>query len=186
MVISGTVGIDLDWSDLQRRIDASPVPRPTAFQVFGHAVAKAAGRNPRFRSVMLGDDRMREYESLNVGIAIARPNDELVIAVVRNAAQRSLSDFVRECQKQMRTAIRTGDQAREDTQILLTHLGEFGVVDAVPTLVAPANAVFFLGAPPRHGNSVRVALTFDHRIVNGAAAAACLADLARELAAGMP
>jgi pyruvate dehydrogenase E2 component (dihydrolipoamide acetyltransferase) len=183
VVIPGTVAVDLDWADLQRRMDTSPAPRPTAFQVFGHAVARVAGRNARFRSVMLGDDRLREYESLNVGIAIARPNDELVIAVVRDAALRSLPDFVRECQKQMRLAIRTGDQAREDTQILLTHLGEFGIVDAVPTLVAPANAVFFLGAPPVHGTSVRAALTFDHRIVNGAAAASCLAELKSELAA---
>jgi hypothetical protein len=54
----------------------------------------------------------------------------------------------------------------------------------VPTLVAPANAVFFLGSRPIEGDRVRVVVTFDHRIVNGAAASACLADLARELGAG--
>ncbi len=181
VVIPGTIAIDLPWSDLAAHVAAAELPRPTIFQVFGHAVARVAARNPRFRCVMLGDDRLREYSTLNAGIAIARPNDELIIAVIRDAANRSLPEFVRECGKQMRRAVRGGDQAREDTHILLTHLGEFGVVDAVPTLVAPANAVFFLGSAPTQGNLVRVVVTFDHRIVNGAAASACLAELAREL-----
>jgi len=184
VIIPGTVAVDLRWSDLARRVAAFEPPRPTIFQVFGHAVACIAARNPRFRCVMLGDDRLREYDALNVGIAIARPNDELVIAVVRDAGRKSLPEFMRECQREMRHAVRDGDQAAEDTQILLTHLGEFGVVDAVPTLVAPANAVFFLGSRPIEGDRVRVVVTFDHRIVNGAAASACLADLARELGAG--
>ncbi len=82
----------------------------------------------------------------------------------------------------MRAAIRDGAEAAEDTQILLTHLGEFGIVDAVPTLVAPASSIFFLGAPQQPSSGkVRIAVTFDHRLINGAAAARFLDDLATAL-----
>ena len=142
--------------------------------MFGHAVAQIAARYAKFRSVMVSDDRVREYARVNVGLALARPDDELITAVVRGADGSSLSEFVRACAKQMKVALRQGDQAAGDMQILLTHLGEFGIVDATPTLVAPASAVFFLGAPRADTGAVRIVLTFDHRLINGAAAAAFL------------
>jgi pyruvate/2-oxoglutarate dehydrogenase complex dihydrolipoamide acyltransferase (E2) component len=54
-------------------------------------------------------------------------------------------------------------------------------VDAVPTLVAPASSIFFLGAPQQPSGQVRIAVTFDHRLINGAAAARFLDDLAAML-----
>ena len=122
-----------------------------------------------------------EYDHVNIGIALARPNDELIIAVVRRADGMKLPEFVRACTRGMRAAIRDGGEATEDTQILFTHLGEFGIVDAVPTLVAPASSIFFLGAPQQAAGKVRIAVTFDHRLINGAAAARFLDDLAAEL-----
>ena len=75
---------------------------------------------------------------------------------------------------EVRAALRTGDQAGDDTQLLVSHLGREGIVDAVPALVAPAGAVLFLGAPRADGVS-RLVMTFDHRLHNGAGAAAFLA-----------
>ena len=92
-----------------------------------------------------------------------------------------LPEFVRACSRGMRAAIRDGAEAAADTQILLTHLGEFGIVDSVPTLVAPASSIFFLGAPQQPSGKVRIAVTFDHRLINGAAAARFLEDLAAAL-----
>jgi pyruvate/2-oxoglutarate dehydrogenase complex dihydrolipoamide acyltransferase (E2) component len=54
-------------------------------------------------------------------------------------------------------------------------------VDSVPTLVAPASSIFFLGAPQQPSGHVRIAVTFDHRLINGAAAARFLDDLAAML-----
>jgi pyruvate/2-oxoglutarate dehydrogenase complex dihydrolipoamide acyltransferase (E2) component len=177
LVIPGTLAIDVPWSDLE--VGASQDgPRPTPFQVFAHAVAHVAQAHAKFRSVMVGDDRIREYDHVNMGIALARPNDELVIAVVRKAETMKLPEFVRACAGGMRAAIRDGAEAAADTQILLTHLGEFGIVDSVPTLVAPASSIFFLGAPQEPSAKVRIAVTFDHRLINGAAAARFLEDLA--------
>ena len=177
LVIPGTLAIDVPWSDLEVAGKGVGDTRATPFQVFAHAVARVAQSHAKFRSVMVGDDRIREYDHVNVGIALARPNDELIIAVVRKAASMNLPEFVRASSRGMRAAIRDGVEAAEDTQILFTHLGEFGIVDAVPTLVAPASSVFFLGAPQQPSGKVRIAVTFDHRLINGEAAARFLHDL---------
>jgi len=55
------------------------------------------------------------------------------------------------------------------------------VIDAIPTLVAPASSVIFLGAPSASTGLVRVVLTFDHRLINGAAAAKFLHALSQML-----
>jgi pyruvate/2-oxoglutarate dehydrogenase complex dihydrolipoamide acyltransferase (E2) component len=181
LVIPGTLAIDVPWSGLEPVGASGGEPRPTPFQVFAHAVAHVAKAHAKFRSVMVGDDRIREYDHVNMGIALARPNDELIIAVVRKAENMTLPEFMRATARGMRAAIRDGAEAAADTQILLTHLGEFGIVDSVPTLVAPASSIFFLGAPQEPAGKVRIAVTFDHRLINGAAAARFLEDLAAAL-----
>jgi pyruvate dehydrogenase E2 component (dihydrolipoamide acetyltransferase) len=170
LVIPGSIAVEIPWSWLTTDRNGSEGAKPTAFQVFGHTVAQVATAHPKFRSVMQNDDTLREYDRVNVGLALARPNDELITAVVKGADQLTLAEFVRACGQQMRAAIREGDQATEDTQILLTHLGEFGIVDAVPTPVAPASSVFFLGAPKDGAGIARIVVTFDHRLINGASA----------------
>ncbi len=179
--IPGTIAIELPWKEFSRTRAQSDGPRPTSFQIFAYAVAKSAESHPRLRSIMGGDDAIREYDRVNLGLALARPNDGLITAVIRGADRMSLSEFVRACTRQMRTAIRIGDQATDDTQIILTHLGRFDVIDATPTLMAPASSIIFLGAPSGQSDIARVVMTFDHRLMNGMAAAAFLKTLADNL-----
>jgi pyruvate dehydrogenase E2 component (dihydrolipoamide acetyltransferase) len=130
---------------------------------------------------MTRDGVIREFKSVNLGLALARPNDGLITAVIRGADKMMLSEFVRDCTRQMRTAIRLGDQATDDTQIILTHLGAYDIIDATPTLIAPASSIIFLGAPSGQSDIARVVMTFDHRLMNGMAAAAFLKTLADNL-----
>jgi pyruvate dehydrogenase E2 component (dihydrolipoamide acetyltransferase) len=179
-VIPGTIAVDVRFAAL-----ADAAPRDEGFgasevQVLAHKAAQVAGSMPRFRATIVGDATLRTHDAINVGIALARPGDELVTAVVRGADRLELDAFVREVRRQMREALRTGDQAGDDTHLLVSHLGREGIVDAVPTLVAPANAILFLGAP-RPDGFARLVLTFDHRIHNGAGAAAFLAELRNQL-----
>lgn len=182
-VIPGTIAVEVPFAAL-----ADATPRGEGFgasevQVLAHRAARIAGAMPRFRATIVGDATLRTHDAVNIGIAIARPGDELVTAVVRGADRLELDAFVREARRQMREALRTGDQAGDDTQILVSHLGREGIVDAVPTLVAPANAILFLGAARADGMA-RLVLTFDHRIHNGAGAAAFLAEVRSQLAVG--
>jgi pyruvate/2-oxoglutarate dehydrogenase complex dihydrolipoamide acyltransferase (E2) component len=182
--LPGTLAIEIPWSWLLAPEAFGDGIKPTPFQFFAFAVSQLARQHQRFRSTMLADDVVREYAHVNIGMAIARPHDELITAVIREADRLSVSQFVRACTQQMRGAIRSGDQAGDDTQILLTHLGEFGIVDAIPTLVAPASSIFFLGVPPKDTANARVVLTFDHRLINGAAAAHFLEALTDSIQAG--
>jgi pyruvate/2-oxoglutarate dehydrogenase complex dihydrolipoamide acyltransferase (E2) component len=179
--IPGTVAIELPWKEFSRTRAQADGPRPSPFQMFGHAVAKSAQAHPKLRSVMSGDDTIREYDRVNLGLALARPNDALITAVIRGADRMTLPEFVRACTHEMRTALRTGDQATDDTQIILTHLGAFDVIDATPTLIAPASSIIFLGAPSGQSDIARVVMTFDHRLMNGMAAAAFLKTLGDNL-----
>jgi len=179
-VIPGTIAVDVAFARLDARADG---PEPSIVQVLAHTAARIAAAQPRFRATIVGDDTLRTHDAVNVGIALARPGDELVTAVVRGADRLSLDAFVREARRQMREALRTGDQAGDDTQILVSYLGREGILDAVPALVAPANAILFLGAPRADGHS-RLVMTFDHRIHNGSGAAAFLAALRDALSSG--
>ena len=172
LVIAASISSVLRWSDLA----AFQFLRMTPFQVFAKAVADTAQRHPRFRSVMVGDDVLREFDHANLGVAVARPDDELVIATVREADTIAREEWAAVFYRQLRRAVRHEDQAGEDTQILLTHLGVAHVRNAVPTLVAPASSIFFLGAPDDEGR-VNVTVTFDHRLINGVGAARFLEDL---------
>jgi pyruvate dehydrogenase E2 component (dihydrolipoamide acetyltransferase) len=178
-VIPGTIAVDVAFA----RLEAAHAegPEPSTVQVLAHTAARMASARPRFRATIVGDDTLRTHDAVNVGIALARPGDELVTAVVRGADRLSLEAFVREARRQMREALRTGDQAGDDTQILVSYLGREGILDAVPALVAPANAILFLGAPRADGRA-RLVMTFDHRIHNGSGAAAFLAALRDALA----
>lgn len=173
-VIPGTLAVDVAFALLERAHGEGP--DPSVVQVLAHTAARLAAERPRFRATLVGDDTLRTHDAINVGIALARPGDELVTAVVRGADRLTLDAFVREARRQMREALRNGDQAGDDTQLLVSHLGREGIVDAIPTLVAPANAILFLGAP-RPDGLARLVMTFDHRVHNGAGAAGFLAAI---------
>ena len=181
LVIPGTIAMSVPWTALQvRRAIPGSARRASAFQVLSHAAASTAMMHPRFRSMMLDDDTVREFDHVNVGIALARPDDRLVMAVVRNAGAMSLRDYVAACEASMRGALRGGDQAVDDMPMLLSYLGHLGVLDALPSLVSPASSVVFLGAPDANGLA-KVVLAFDHRLVNGDGAARFLRDVVRSI-----
>jgi len=180
LVIQASLALEVDAAVFERRAGG---PRwQSAQQQLAYAIAMVAREHPRFRSTMIGEDLLREYEHVNLGIAVARPNGDLATAAVRAADALEPGDFVRAYARQLRSTIVDGDQAAGfDIHILVTTLIEFGIEDALPSLVAPANSAIFLGARSR-GGTHRLVMVFDHRIVNGVDAARFLRDVATRLA----
>ncbi|HSV17138.1 MAG TPA: 2-oxo acid dehydrogenase subunit E2 [Casimicrobiaceae bacterium] len=172
VVIPASITSSILWADLSAVVRN----RSTQFQVFALAVARTARLHPRFRSVMVQDDTIREYRHANLGLAISRPDGGLVVAPIPQADQMKLQEFSVRCFGEMRRAIRGDSAPGNDTQILLTHIVDDDVVNAIPTLVSPASSIFFLSRPDASGRA-NVTVTFDHRLMNGVAAAAFLADL---------
>ncbi|MBC7881277.1 MAG: 2-oxo acid dehydrogenase subunit E2 [Anaerolineae bacterium] len=187
LVVPGTISRSVAWFQIQEGIqflsNKGESPVPSEFQVLAYCVAQASKNHPKFRSVLTSENTVREYHLLNLGIALARPNDELITAVIPGADCLDLTAFTSAVRRQMRKAIKEGDQASESTQITLSYLGEHGIIDATPALVAPAIAVMFIGSSYEHAGKqvANIALTFDHRLINGAGAAHFLNDVAQQV-----
>ncbi len=173
LVIPATMSRPVKWEPVskctltQREQDFTF--RPTEFQTFAWCVACAARNHPKLRSTLQGDEMIHEYAHLNLGIAVGLKSGALATAVVRDADTLDYHEFVAEAQAAIALARAGSDQADAATQLHLTYMGQYGITDATPLLVAPAIAVMFVGAAyPREGASwVNLSLTFDHRLING-------------------
>jgi pyruvate dehydrogenase E2 component (dihydrolipoamide acetyltransferase) len=180
LAVPSTVARPLEYGAIERGIQAlrrkDPEVPCSEFDIFAFCVAQAIGDHPKFRSALLRDTTIREYDHLNLGVAVQRPNDELVTAVVSNADALDFPAFVQTLHRQIERSLEGEDQVAETTQLLLSYMGAYGITHAVPVLVAPAVAVLFIGAPFQQGNNVVVELilTFDHRLINGVVAAGFL------------
>lgn len=185
-VIPATMKQAVDWSSIARVVvdlRAQGDGKPTEFQTFAYCVAQTVKEYPKFRSNLIGDDTARQFEHVNLGIAVARPNDDLVTAVVPSADTLTYRDFVKTAQERIHAARDGEDQAGADTHLLLTYMGSFGIVDAVPVLVSPAIAVLFIGAVYDVAGkpTVNLVMTFDHRLINGVEAARFLSALSTKV-----
>lgn len=177
IVIPSTMKRPVRWDSILTRVEkrrkTQTENRPTEFQTFAFCVAQAVKGYPKFRSTMPGDAVAYEYPHVNLGIAVARENNDLVTAVVPNADTLSYEEFLRKARERIAAARSGRDQAGASTQFLLTYMGAYGVMDASPVLVAPAIAILFIGATygDQGGKRVNLSLTFDHRLINGVEAA---------------
>jgi pyruvate dehydrogenase E2 component (dihydrolipoamide acetyltransferase) len=152
--------------------------------MFAFAVAKATVDFPLFRSTLVGEDTMRTYDSLSLGIAVSLPADELVLAVVDRADRLTWREFAESVREKIELARSGKDQANESVTLSLTNMQSFGIRDAVPVVVPPSVATLFLGEVyvANDHRLANIALTFDHRIMNGVGAAQFMARI-RDLVA---
>ncbi len=176
------------WNSIQRVVERfknepnAPV-LPSEFQVFAYCAAQATLQHPKFRSQLVGEETLRQYAHVNLGIAVARPGDELVTALVKNASALDFVSFVKALQSQIRKARAGEDQADASIQLLLTYMGGFQMIDAIPVLVSPAVAILFAGETFMVDGSphVNLVLTFDHRVINGVGGAEFLNAVAQNI-----
>jgi pyruvate/2-oxoglutarate dehydrogenase complex dihydrolipoamide acyltransferase (E2) component len=187
VVIPATAKRQIAWTPIREAAEAIKARggvQPSSFQTFAYAVMQAVRQHPRFRSALIGETTIREYKHVNVGIAVGLPDGQLTIAQVNKADALSFEEFVSAAQTQIRKAREGEDQADETTQLLLTYMGPYEIIDAVPVLVAPAVAVLFIGSVfMQEGQPVvTLALTFDHRLIQGIEAANFLKTIAENAA----
>ncbi|GBC93803.1 Dihydrolipoyllysine-residue acetyltransferase component of pyruvate dehydrogenase complex [bacterium HR15] len=188
VVVPATLKRPARWDAVQRVVaqfksQANAPVQPSEFQVFAYCVVQATRNHPKFRSQLVGEDTLREYKHVNLGIAVARPGDELVTALVKEASALDFVSFVRAVQAQIRRARQGEDQADASIQLLLTYMGGYQMIDAIPVLVAPAIAILFAGDTFLVDDvpHVNLVLTFDHRLINGVGGAEFLNEVARNL-----
>jgi pyruvate dehydrogenase E2 component (dihydrolipoamide acetyltransferase) len=191
LVVPGTISVACDWEPiaaLRERIRSEGGDfQPSVFTLFAFAVAQALKSHPVFRSTLIGDATLRTYDHAHLGIAVALPGDELVLAVVEDADTLGFREFAERARERIELARGGKDQATEATTISLTNMQSFGLRDAVPVVVAPGMATLFLGEVYRGIDQTaetltlrryaNLALTFDHRLLNGVGAAQFLNEV---------
>lgn len=166
--------------------------QPSAFTIFAYAVARALPNHPALRSQLIGDSTVRTYRSATLGIAVARENDELVLAAVPEADRLSWRPFAEAVRLAIRQAREGHDQASDAITLSLTNLQAQGVRDGSPVVVPPAVGTLLLGEPhwawqdaagsPVLSRVVHLTLAFDHRVLNGVGAAAFANEVRANLA----
>jgi pyruvate dehydrogenase E2 component (dihydrolipoamide acetyltransferase) len=169
----------------RREIGVSPLPVVVA------ALAATCARHPLLNSSWR-DDGIHLFEDVNVGIATDTERG-LMVPVLRKANQKRIA-AIRDEIARLAEAARVGHLQPDDLRgatIGVSNTGSYGSEAGTP-LLNPGNAVTIaLGViAPRalvvDGDVVArpactLSLTFDHRVMDGAAAGRALTDLVRML-----
>jgi pyruvate dehydrogenase E2 component (dihydrolipoamide acetyltransferase) len=158
------------------------------------AMVLAVARNPMINASWdagAGEIVVKEY--VNLGVAAATPRG-LIVPNIKDAGRLSLRSLA-EALDSLVAVARDGRTAPADMQggtITLTNVGVFGVDTGTPILNPGEAAIIAFGAvrkqPWVHKGKVRVrdvcqlALSFDHRYIDGELGSKYLADVGRFLA----
>jgi pyruvate dehydrogenase E2 component (dihydrolipoamide acetyltransferase) len=149
-----------------------------------HAAARALRRHTRLNS-RLHDAVISPSAEINVGIAVAL-EEGLIVPVVHHADRKTLKEIAAEA-KDLGQRARDGKLRIEDVEggtFTITNLGTYGI-DAFTPIINPGEAAIlglgriierpavYRGEIARR-SMMMLSLTFDHRIVDGAPAAAFL------------
>ena len=157
------------------------------------AAAKALPRHPRMNAALI-DDAIVGSDAVHMGMAVAL-DEGLVVPVIHDAARKDLKTVARESSVLAERA-RAGALTLDDVQggtFTVTSLGMYGVDGFTPILNAPQTgilgvgriyeAVAWEGETPLRRQRMRLSLTWDHRVIDGAPAAQFLATVREYLEA---
>jgi pyruvate dehydrogenase E2 component (dihydrolipoamide acetyltransferase) len=151
------------------------------------ACAIALKQHPKVNSSWMGD-KIRVNHHVNVGVAVA-VEEGLLVPVVRFADLKSLSQIASEVKDFAKKAkdkkLQPADW--EGSTFTISNLGMFGIEEFTAIINPPDSCILAIGAINQVpvvkngqivvGNIMKVTLTCDHRVVDGATGAAFLQTL---------
>lgn len=151
------------------------------------AVASALRQHPDVNSSWQGD-KIRRNHHIHIGVAVA-VKDGLLVPVVRFADNKSLSHISAEvkdlAQKAQDKKLQPADW--EGSTFTISNLGMFGVEEFTAIINTPDSCILAVGGIKETaivkngqlavGNIMKVTLSCDHRVVDGATGAAFLKTL---------
>ncbi len=161
----------------------------TYTDLLGWIAVQALKRYPTMNATIEGD-RLRQHDTIDLGLAVAVA-DGLVVPVARNAGDLSLARFAE-------LAHDLTERARDNTitsaemsggTFSVTTLGMYEIDAFTPILNLPQVGILGIGrireaivpqdGQPVVGHMMALSLTFDHRAIDGAPAAAFLQTVKR-------
>lgn len=151
--------------------------------IFIEAVAQAIKDYPMI-NISVKEDKIIRRKEINIGMAVALPNGNLIVPVIRNADQLSLlglSKKVNELAEKARNNRLSADELADGTYTI-SNIGSFGNTLGTPIIMQPQVAIMALGAIVKkpsvietpEGDTIGIrhkmylSHSYDHRVVDGA------------------
>lgn len=151
--------------------------------VFVHAVARTLKEFPMLNSSVSGENIILR-KNINIGMAAALPDGNLIVPVIRNADHKSLLGLVKDV-NDLANRARNNKLQPDEIQggtFTLTNVGSFDTIFATPIINQPQVAILATGAIKKrpvvleteHGDTIAIrsmlylSMSYDHRIVDGA------------------
>lgn len=180
-----TISIDMDAAIAARNKMNEVAPIKISFNdMVIKAVSLALKQHPKVNSSWLGD-KIRINHHVNIGVAVA-VDEGLLVPVVRFADQKPLSAIASEvktyAQKAKDKKLQPADW--EGSTFTISNLGMFGIDQFTAIINPPDACILAVGGIAQvpvvknnqvvPGNIMKVTLSCDHRVVDGATGAAFL------------
>ena len=195
-VIPANLQIDARWDAIEGAREAAkknnPKHAPSPSVMIAWSVVRAMEQHAPFRRLILEDDQIVQNDVFDLGVAVALEGDRLATAVITNANKKSWPEFVKSYDEAV-AATRSGRVDAMNAPVVITSLGAFGVKAGAPIVVPPSVGTLFVGTahreliPNKNKNEtaevITLSLTFDHRVVNGAGAAAFANEIKKQIEA---
>lgn len=184
-----TIEIDMDTAiKARKRINEMISPDKVSFNdLVIKACAAALKLNPSVNSSWMGD-HIRRNRDVNIGVAVA-VDEGLLVPVIKNTDQKTLTAInkqVAHFAEKAREKKLQPDEMQGNT-FTISNLGMFGIEEFTAIINPPDACILAVGAITQKpvvvngelavGNRMRVTLSCDHRVVDGATGAKFLSDL---------
>ncbi len=187
-----TVAVDMSNAiEVRKSLNATAPPKISFNDLIVKATAMALTKHPEVNTSWLGD-KIRFNGSVNIGVAVA-VEDGLMVPVINNADQKTLSVINQEVKVLAGKARERKLQPQEmqGNTFTISNLGMFDVDEFTAIINPPDASILAVGSIVQKpvvregqievGNIMKITLSSDHRIVDGASAAAFLQTLKANL-----
>ncbi|WP_244299665.1 dihydrolipoamide acetyltransferase family protein [Aquimarina algiphila] len=166
--------------------------------IFVEAVAKAIQEYPMI-NVSVDDKNIVVHSDINIGMATALPNGNLIVPVVKNADEKNLLGLAKRVNHLANNA-RNNDLKPDEVKgstFTISNVGTFGSLMGTPIINQPEVAILALGIIKKRpevittekGDEIAIrsmmylSLSFDHRVVDGFLGGSFLRKVGDELEA---
>lgn len=190
------VTIEVDMAEGLRVVEESKKPPARSPISINHLIIAAAARalkqHPGINAAFAGET-IRVFSSIDIGIAVAL-EDGLIVPTLRDCGEKTLVQLA-EAERALVARAKNRDLSPEEytgATFLISNLGKYDVESFSAVILPPAAAVLAVGSVREvpvvrdgrveAGHRVKVTMSCDHRVVDGAAAAQFLETFKQALA----
>ena len=171
------------WREKNKKIFEERYGEKLTFTpLFIHAIVRAIKDFPMI-NISVIENKIIKKKSINIGVATALPSGNLIVPVVKNADQLSVSGLAKSINDLVNRARKNELKPSDITEgtYTITNIGTFGNVMGTPIINQPQVAIMAVGAILKKVSVIETPIgdtigirhkmylshTYDHRVVDG-------------------